>query len=69
LIQPEGQQPHLQAAKLRHGRRQRRNAYDYVPGGVYKITVALDAPLDLILRGAKVQHSLAAIEADPERAH
>src|SRR6267142_5842493 len=38
--------------------------YPYVPGGVYKITVALDAPLDLTLEtGEKVQ---ALVGSDPK---
>jgi type IV secretory pathway VirB9-like protein len=65
LIQPEGQPPRLQAAKPPpRPATAAETVYDYVPGGVYKITVALDAPLDLILeRGEKVQ---ALIGSDPK---
>jgi hypothetical protein len=55
LVQPEEHE--LPALKLKP--RQATAAetvYDYVPGGVYKLTVALDAPLDVILEpGEKVQ--------------
>jgi type IV secretion system protein TrbG len=65
LIQPEGQQ--LRPLGLKPPPRPATAAetvYDYVPGGVYKVTVALDAPLDLILEtGEKVQ---ALIGSDPK---
>jgi type IV secretory pathway VirB9-like protein len=62
LVQPEGQQG--QGLKPPRPATAAETVYDYVPGGVYKITVALDAPLDLILeRGEKVQ---ALIGSDPK---
>jgi type IV secretion system protein VirB9 len=55
LVQPEQQTPVPQVVKPRAATAAE-TVYDYVPGGVYKLTVALDAPLDVILEpGEKVQ--------------
>ena len=65
LIQPEEREPSPQARKTAPRRAtEAEKVYDYVPGGVYKVAVALDAPLDLILEpGEKVQ---ALIGSDPK---
>jgi type IV secretory pathway VirB9-like protein len=65
LVQPEAQKPLSQGLKPPpRPATAAETVYDYVPGGVYKVTVALDAPLDLILEtGEKVQ---ALIGSDPK---
>jgi type IV secretory pathway VirB9-like protein len=65
LIQPETRPPSPQALKAAARRAtEAEKVYDYVPGGVYKVAVALDAPLDLILEpGEKVQ---ALMGSDPK---
>jgi type IV secretion system protein VirB9 len=62
LVQPDAMKAGAQGAKPRQATAAEK-VYEYVPGGVYKVTVALDAPLDLLLEpGEKVQ---ALIGSDP----
>ena len=63
LVQPPSRKPLPQAASTRPGT-ETEKVYEYVPGQVYKVTVALDAPLDVILEaGEKVQTVL---DSDPK---
>ena len=63
LVQPPARKPLPQVASTRPGT-ETEKVYEYVPGQVYKVTVALDAPLDVILEaGEKVQTVL---DSDPK---
>src|SRR5262245_22648800 len=63
LVQPEPRKPLPQIPRMQPGTATEK-VYEYVPGQVYKVTVALDAPLDVILEaGEKVQTVL---DSDPK---
>lgn len=56
LVQPDVQQRVPRPMQAARKATEAEQVYDYVPGGVYKVTVSLGAPLDLILEpGEKVQ--------------
>jgi type IV secretion system protein VirB9 len=56
LVQPNAQKPVPLLVKAERKATEAEKVYDYVPGGVYKVTVALTAPLDIILEpGEKVE--------------
>ena len=63
LVQATSRKPVPQVPWTRPGT-ETEKVYEYVPGQVYKVTVALDAPLDVILEaGEKVQTVL---DSDPK---